>query len=79
MLRNERYGQAVDVYAYALVVHELYARARPYPLSWARDINRMRNEIAINNIRPQTPAETTPIEVKVCYPLLLLKSLRSFP
>lgn len=44
-------GTPLDVYAWALVMYELYSGYRPYPDDW--DVDTMRSEVAIRGFRPE--------------------------
>lgn len=58
MLRGEPYSSAADVYSFALVVYELYAAQRPFPLNW--DFHTMKQRVASKGERPDLTTLTIP-------------------
>ena len=67
VLRKESYGSAVDVYGFALVVFELYARRRPYTSAQASSKKRLRAAVVERGERPVLTAED-----RVAAPVLAL-------
>lgn len=51
-LRKQPYKSSADVYAFALVVYEIYALRRPYPMAWVSEKKTMRAQICDNGHRP---------------------------
>jgi len=68
MLKSEDYGVPVDVYAFGLLLYELYARKRPFDLSWNDEQQKMIEEVVRKNTRPVPHSNApSPIRELMCH------------